>query len=49
MIRLNYLQSETDVQTLVVGIKLLRQIFETHAFDEFQGEELAPGSDYAER
>jgi choline dehydrogenase len=45
MIRLNYLQSETDVQTLVAGIKLLRQIFETHAFDEFQGEELAPGSD----
>jgi choline dehydrogenase len=45
MIRLNYLQSETDVQTLVVGIKLLRQIFETHGFDEFQGEELAPGRD----
>ena len=45
LIRLNFLQSETDVQTLVVGIKLLRQIFETHAFDQFQGEELAPGSD----
>ena len=45
MIRLNYLQSETDVQTLVAGLKLLRQIFETSAFDEFQGEELAPGSD----
>jgi choline dehydrogenase len=45
MIRLNYLQSETDVQTLVVGIKRLRQIFETDAFDEFQGVELAPGLD----
>ncbi len=45
MIRLNYLQSETDVQTLVIGIKRLRQIFETHAFDEFQGVELAPGLD----
>ncbi len=45
MIRLNYLSSETDVQTLVVGIKRLRQIFETDAFDEFQGEELAPGLD----
>jgi choline dehydrogenase len=45
MIRLNYLSSETDVQTLVVGIKRLRQIFETHAFDEFQGVELAPGGD----
>ena len=45
MIRLNYLQSETDVRTLVVGIKRLRQIFETHAFEEFQGEELAPGNE----
>ncbi|WP_310489358.1 GMC oxidoreductase, partial [Chamaesiphon sp. VAR_69_metabat_338] len=45
LIRLNYLQSETDVQTLVVGIKRLRQIFETHAFDEFQGVELAPSLD----
>jgi choline dehydrogenase len=45
IIRLNYLSSETDVQTLVVGIKRLRQIFETDAFDEFQGEELAPGID----
>jgi choline dehydrogenase len=45
IIRLNYLSSEIDVQTLVVGIKVLRQIFETHAFDEFQGEELAPGLD----
>jgi choline dehydrogenase len=45
IIRLNYLSSETDVQTLVVGIKRLRQIFETPAFDEFQGDELAPGLD----
>jgi choline dehydrogenase len=45
MIRLNYLQSETDVQKLVAGIKVLRQLFETSAFDEFRGEEVAPGAD----
>ncbi|AFZ06973.1 Choline dehydrogenase [Oscillatoria nigro-viridis PCC 7112] len=45
LIRLNYLQSETDVQKLVEGIKVLRRIFETHSFDEFRREELAPGLD----
>ncbi len=45
LIRLNYLQSEIDVQKLVEGIKRLRQIFETSAFDEFRREELAPGID----
>jgi choline dehydrogenase len=43
LIRLNYLQSETDVQKLVEGIKVLRQIFEAITFDEFRREELAPG------
>ncbi len=42
---LNYLQSEIDVQKLVVGIKRLRQIFTANAFDEFRREELAPGID----
>ncbi|MBD1899458.1 GMC family oxidoreductase N-terminal domain-containing protein [Trichocoleus sp. DQ-A3] len=45
LIRLNYLQSEIDVQKLVVGIKRLRQIFTANAFDEFRREELAPGID----
>ena len=45
LIRLNYLQSETDVQKLVEGIKALRQIFEANSFDKFRGEELAPGLD----
>ncbi len=44
LIRLNYLQSEVDVQKLVAGIKLLRQIFKTHTFDEFRGEDIAPGA-----
>ena len=45
MIRMNYLQSESDMQKLVAGIKLLRQLFQTSAFDEFRGEEVAPGTD----
>jgi choline dehydrogenase len=45
LIQLNYLQSETDVQKLVEGIKVLRRIFEAIAFDEFRIKELAPGLD----
>lgn len=44
MFRMNYLQNETDVQKLVAGIKLMRQLFQTSAFDEFRGAEIAPGS-----
>jgi choline dehydrogenase len=42
---MNYLQSEVDVQKLVAGIKLLRNLFHASAFDEFRGEEIAPGAD----
>ncbi|WP_293153954.1 MULTISPECIES: GMC family oxidoreductase [unclassified Microcoleus] len=45
MIRINYLQSQSDVQKLVDAIKLMRQLFETSAFDEFRGREVAPGAD----
>lgn len=45
LIQMNYLQSETDVQKLVEGIKVLRQIFETIPFDQFRLKELAPGLD----
>ncbi|BAY50518.1 glucose-methanol-choline oxidoreductase (plasmid) [Scytonema sp. HK-05] len=45
MIRMNYLQSQSDVQKLVAGIKLMRQLFQTSAFDEFRGKEIAPGVD----
>ena len=44
-ILMNYLQSEVDVQKLVAGIKLLRNLFGASAFDEFRGEEIAPGAD----
>jgi choline dehydrogenase len=45
MIQMNFLQSETDVQKLVVGIKLLRNLFAASALDEFRGKEIAPGAD----
>lgn len=45
IIRLNYLQSESDVQKLVAGVKLMRQLFHTSAFNEFRGREIGPGAD----
>ncbi|BDA74027.1 Glucose-methanol-choline oxidoreductase [Calothrix sp. PCC 7716] len=44
VIRLNYLQNQSDVRLLTAGVKLIRQLFEENAFDEFRGEEIAPGS-----
>ncbi|MEH2252210.1 GMC family oxidoreductase [Nostoc sp.] len=44
MIRLNYLQSQSDVKKLIDGIKLMRQLFHTSAFDPFRGREVAPGA-----
>ncbi|WP_392535337.1 GMC family oxidoreductase [Nostoc sp. C117] len=43
-IRMNYLQNQADVQKLVEGIKLIRQLFQSNAFNEFRGKEIAPGS-----
>jgi choline dehydrogenase len=45
MFRMNYLQSEADVQKLVAAIKLMRQLIHTKVFDEFRGKEIAPGAD----
>ncbi len=45
MFRINYLQSETDVQKAVAAIKLMRQLFHTSFFDEFRGAEIAPGAE----
>ncbi|WP_009630581.1 GMC family oxidoreductase [Synechocystis sp. PCC 7509] len=45
MIRMNYLQSQADVQKSVAAIKLTRQVFQNSAFDEFRGAEIAPGAD----
>jgi choline dehydrogenase len=43
-IRVNYLQHETDVQVLIEGIKIARQLAGSGAFAEILGEEMAPGS-----
>ena len=45
IIQMNYLQNQADVQKLVEGIKLMRQLFQSHAFNEFRGKEIAPGTD----
>ncbi|MBW4629635.1 MAG: GMC family oxidoreductase N-terminal domain-containing protein [Brasilonema octagenarum HA4186-MV1] len=44
VIRMNYLQSEADVQKLIAGIRLMRQLFGSGAFDQFGGKEIAPGA-----
>jgi choline dehydrogenase len=44
-IRMNYLQSESDVQKLVLGLRIIRELFNTDLFDDFRGEEVAPGAD----
>jgi choline dehydrogenase len=45
VIQANYLQHETDVQVLVEGIKIARQLVHSGVFDEIVGKELAPGSE----
>ncbi|ARV57531.1 choline dehydrogenase [Nostocales cyanobacterium HT-58-2] len=44
IIQMNYLQSESDIQVLVEAIKISRQLAYSGAFDEFLGEEVAPGA-----
>ena len=44
MLQMNYLQHQEDVQKLIEGVKRIRQLFQTPAFDEFRGEEIAPGA-----
>jgi choline dehydrogenase len=43
MFQMNYLQSETDLQKLVAALKLMRQLLHSSGFDQFRGEEIAPG------
>ena len=42
---MNYLQSESDMQKLVLGLRIIRKLFSTDLFDEFRGEEVAPSAD----
>ncbi|WP_096602243.1 GMC family oxidoreductase N-terminal domain-containing protein [Calothrix sp. NIES-2100] len=45
VIQMNYLQCETDLQVLVEGIKIARQLAHSAAFDQVLEEEVAPGKD----
>ncbi|HEY9624648.1 MAG TPA: GMC family oxidoreductase N-terminal domain-containing protein [Crinalium sp.] len=45
MIQLNYLENQSDVKRLVDALKLMRQVIQSNAFDEFRGREVAPGDD----
>ncbi|NEO77413.1 choline dehydrogenase [Moorena sp. SIO4G3] len=44
LIQPNYLTDQTDLQVLLTGIKLCRQILQASAFETFRGEELFPGT-----
>lgn len=43
----NYLENDFDMQTMIRGIRLTRDIIGQGAFAAFRGEELAPGMDHA--
>ncbi len=45
VIRMNFLESEEDIQVLAEGIKIVRQVANSSAFDKFRDEEVAPGTD----
>ncbi|HEX2913264.1 MAG TPA: choline dehydrogenase [Chloroflexia bacterium] len=45
LIRANYLSSDTDLQVLLKGLKLARQIAQAKAFEPYRGVELMPGPD----
>ncbi|HEY9624646.1 MAG TPA: GMC family oxidoreductase N-terminal domain-containing protein [Crinalium sp.] len=44
-IRVNYLQHEADLQVLVEGIKIARQLAHADAFVAIRGQEMAPGTE----
>jgi choline dehydrogenase len=43
----NYLETDFDVQTMIRGIRLTREIIDQSAFASFRGTELSPGIDHA--
>jgi choline dehydrogenase len=43
VVRANYLQCNADLNVLIEGLELSKELVNTRAFDEFRGEELAPG------
>lgn len=45
LIRVNYLQNEAEMQVMVEGLKISRQLAHSDVFNEFRGEEIAPGTE----
>ena len=45
LIQLNLLESDKDIETILGGVKKIREIIAAPAFDEYRGEELLPGKD----
>jgi choline dehydrogenase-like flavoprotein len=43
-IRANYLSTDTDLRTLIAGVRLARSIANTRAFGPYRGEEIHPGA-----
>lgn len=46
-IKFNFLSSSLDRQTLVSGVKLIRQIMKSETMQEFCGEEIQPGESFS--
>lgn len=44
VIQMNYLQNQSDLQKFVAGIKIIRELFHSKAFDNIRDEEIAPGA-----
>ena len=42
-IRINYLTDKRDLETLIDGVEILRDVFSQKVFDKYRGEELSPG------
>ncbi|MGB6295861.1 MAG: choline dehydrogenase [Rivularia sp. (in: cyanobacteria)] len=43
IIQPNYLTNKQDLETLLAGVKISRQILQKQAFDQFRGDEIVPG------
>jgi choline dehydrogenase len=45
LIHANYLEGEKDLELMVEGVKVSRQIFNSRAFDPYRGDEIFPGAE----
>ena len=47
-IRFNFLHDPIDIQTMIEGVKIMRQIVEAKPMDPYRGEEFKPGKEVSE-